>query len=164
MIRFEGNLSLSIIRRVFVFDNWNTLYSSVSSTLRRNSKERNMHILYSRSVDESGQAPLLSQRPGYREAKEQLRNLPKEKREQLALIITESERKRLFNKIDPSLQGYREWLSTNWAEHFAEKHHQPSSSSSWSPSSTRWSSSSWTSSWQRWHQHSWQDDLWSVQR
>ena len=163
MMRFEGNPSLSIIRRVFVFDTWITLYSSENSTMRRNSKERNLHILYLRSVDESRQAPPLSQRPGYREAKEQLRNLPKEKREQLALFITESERKRLYYKVDPSLQGYREWLSTNWAEHFAEEHHQPSSSSSCSPSSTWWSSSLWTSNWQRWHQHSWQDDKWSEQ-
>ena len=49
------------------------------------------------------------------------------------------------------------------AEYFAEEHHQPSSSSSWSPSSSWWSSSSWTSSWQNWHQHSWQDDKWSEQ-
>ena len=69
----------------------------------------------------------------------------------------------LQNKIDPSLQKYLEWLSTNWAEQIEEEHHQPSSSSSWSPSSTWWSSSSWTSSWQRWHQHIWQDDQCSEQ-
>ena len=36
-----------------------------------------MHILYLRSVDENKQAPHQSQRPGYLEAKEQLRNLQK---------------------------------------------------------------------------------------
>ena len=125
-------------------------------------RERNMHMLYSRSVEENRQAPPLSQRPGYREAKKLLINLQKENRKQLAPFNPVSERKRLQNRIDPSLQGYLEWLSTNWAAHFAEEHHQPSSSYSWSPSSTWWSSS-WTTSWQRWHQHSWQDDTWSEQ-
>ena len=44
-------------------------------------RERNMHILYLRSVDDNKQAPPLSQRRGYQEAKEQLRNFHKEKRE-----------------------------------------------------------------------------------
>ena len=70
---------------------------------------------------------------GTQEAKEQLRNLQKEKREQFAHLIPVSERKRLHNKIDPSLQDYLEWLSINCEEYFAEEHHQPSSSSSWSP-------------------------------
>ena len=96
MMRFTGNLSLSIIGRMLGFDTWITLYNSASSTMRRNSKEREriMQILYLRSVDENRQAPPLSQRPGYREAKEQSRNLQKEKREQLAPFIAESERKR----------------------------------------------------------------------
>ena len=63
-----------------------------------------MHILYLRSVDENRQAPPLSQRPGYREAKEELTNLQTEKREQLAPFIPVSERKRLKNKIDPVLE------------------------------------------------------------
>ena len=72
------------------------------------------------------------------------------------------EKKRLHNKIDPPLQEYLEWLSINWEDYSAEEHHQPSSSSSWSPTFW-WSSSSWSSNWQRWHQHSWQDDRWSEQ-
>ena len=124
-------------------------------------RERNMHILYLRSVDDNKQAPPLSQRPGYREAKEQLRNLQRRK-ENLAPFIPVTERKRSHNKIDPSLQEHLEWLSTNWEEYFAEEHHQPSSSFSWSPTSW-WSSSSWSSNWQRWHQQRWQDDRWSEQ-
>ena len=37
-------------------------------------RERNMHILYLRSVDDNQQAPPLSHRPGYREANEQFRH------------------------------------------------------------------------------------------
>ena len=55
-------------------------------------RERNMHILYSRSVDENRQAPPLSQRRGYPEAKEKIMNLQKEKREQRASFISVSER------------------------------------------------------------------------
>ena len=61
-----------------------------------------MHILYLRSVDENRQAPPLSQRPGFREAEEKF----KEKRARLALLIPVSERKRLHDRIDPSLQEY----------------------------------------------------------
>ena len=50
-------------------------------------------------------------------------------------FIPVSEKKRLHNKIDPSLQEYLEWLNTNWEEYSAEEHHQPSSSSSWSQTS-----------------------------
>ena len=49
-------------------------------------RERNMHILYLRSVDDNRQATHLSQRPGYPEAKEKLMNLQKEKRERPALF------------------------------------------------------------------------------
>ena len=68
-------------------------------------RERNIHRLYFRSVDENRQAPPLSQRRGYQEAKDKIRTLQKEKREQLAPFIPVSERKRWHNKIDPSLQG-----------------------------------------------------------
>ena len=53
MMRLTGNLSLSISGRMLGFDTWITLYNSVSSTMRRNNKrERNMHILHQRSVDD----------------------------------------------------------------------------------------------------------------
>ena len=51
----------------------------------------------------------------------------------------------LTSKRERQRLRYLEWLSTNWAEYFAEERPQPSSSSSsWSPSSTWWSSSSQT--------------------
>ena len=81
MMRLTGNLSLSKIGRMLVFDIWITLYNSVFSTKRRKQRERNVHILFSRSVDKNRQAPLLSQRPRYWEAKELSRNLQTEKRE-----------------------------------------------------------------------------------
>ena len=65
--------------RMLGFDTWITLYISVSTAMRRSSNERNMHILCLRSVDENKQAPLLSQRPGYQEAKEKLMIVQKEK-------------------------------------------------------------------------------------
>ena len=136
---------------------------SIYHNATQQQRESHMNLFYSRSVAENRQAPPLSQRPGYWEAKKEWINPQKARREELAHFIPISERQRLQNKIDPSLQKNFEWLSTKWAEQFAEEHHQPSSSSSWSPSSTWWSASSWTPSWQRWHQHSWQDDKWSEQ-
>ena len=112
------------------------VYFSICHNAPQQQREIHMHILYLRSVDENRQPPPLLRRPGYREAKEKLKKPTKEKREQLALFIPVSERTRSQNKIDPSLQGYIEWLSTNWAEYFAEEHYQPSSSSSGSPSSS----------------------------
>ena len=40
MMRFTGNLSLPITGRTHGFDCWITLYNSVSTTMRRNSKEK----------------------------------------------------------------------------------------------------------------------------
>ena len=90
--------------------------------MRRNSNKNEIYIFIFklRSVDENRQAPLLSQRPGYLEAKEKLRNLQKERREHFALFSQKGERKRIHNKIDPSLQGYLEWLSTNWAQNSSQ--------------------------------------------
>ena len=112
-------------------------------------RERKVNLLRYRSVDENKQAPRLCQRQGHREAKKELSNQQKSKREEQVLYISVSDRKGLQKRIDPSLLDYLEWLSTNWAEEFAEEHHQPSSSSSWTPSPTLWSSSSWTPSWQK---------------
>ena len=115
-------------------------------------REGYVKLLHLRTVDENKQA---WQRPGYREAKKELSNLQKSKREEQVLYIQVSDRKSLQNRIDPSLQEYLDWLSTDWAEQFAEPQNserpQTSSFSSWSPSPTWWSSSSWTQSWQKWH-------------
>ena len=118
--------------------------------------ERYNNLLYLRSVNEDKQAPLLPQRLGYQDAKKALVDIHKQSRQELGIpSIPKSERQRLRNQFDPSLQRYLEWLSTNWAEYFAEERPQPpSSSSSWSQSSSWWSSSSWTSNW---HQHDWKD-------
>ena len=40
MMRFTGNLSLSVTARMVGFDTWIILYISVSTTMRRNSKEK----------------------------------------------------------------------------------------------------------------------------
>ena len=101
---------LAIIGRMHGFDTWITLYIFVSETMRRNNKEKNMHILYLSCVDENRQAPPLSQRPRYREAIAKNKINKKEKRERLAHFIPVNDRKRLHNRIDPSLQGYLEWL------------------------------------------------------
>ena len=79
MIRYARNLSLPTICRTQGLDIWTTLYVSVSITLRRNRKEK---------------------------ARKKRMNLQKEKRARLALLIPVSERKRLHNRIDPSLQKY----------------------------------------------------------
>ena len=59
-------------------------------------RERNMHVLYLLSVDDNQQAPPLSQRPRYRQAKEQLRNLQTKNRERLAPFIPVSETKKKY--------------------------------------------------------------------
>ena len=69
-------------------------------------------------------------------------------------FIPKVEKQRLRNQLDPSMQRYLEWLSTDSAEYFAEERPQPTSSSSWTPISSWWTSSSRTS---EWHQHEWQD-------
>ena len=68
-IRSTGNLSLPIPGRTHGLHTWITLYISVSTTMRRNRKERDMNLLYLRSVDENRQASPPSQRPGYRKAR-----------------------------------------------------------------------------------------------
>ena len=82
-------------------------------------RERYVNLLHVRSVDENKQAPPLWQRPRHREAKKEVSNRQMSREEQV-LSIQVSDRRRLQNKIDPSLQEYLEWLSVNWAEQFAE--------------------------------------------
>ena len=114
---------------------------------------------YLRSVDGDEQAPSLQQRPGYQDAKKALVDMHKQVRQDRGVtFIPKVEWQRLRNQIDPSMQRYLEWLSTDWAEYFAEERPQPTSSSSLSPSSPLWTSSSWTSDW---HQHEWKDSEWS---
>ena len=73
-------------------------------------------------------------------------------------LIPKVERQRSRNQLHPSMLRYVEWLSTNWAEYFAEERPQPTSSLSWTRSSSFMTSSSWTSDW---HQHEWKDCAWS---
>ena len=72
---------------------------SIHHNATQQQRESTINVLYLRSVDENRQAPPLSQRPGYWEAKKESINLQKARREELA-------------PIDPSLQKYLEWLST----------------------------------------------------
>ena len=67
--------------------------------MRRNSNEKNMNLLVLRSVDENKQAPPLSKRPSDEE-------IYKGKKKTTGPFHPVSERKRLHNKIDPSLQEY----------------------------------------------------------
>ena len=62
-----------------------------------------MQTLYLRSVDDKKQAPPLSQRPGYWEAKEQKKNFSNGEKRTTSSFYPLSERKRLHDKIDPSL-------------------------------------------------------------
>ena len=95
-------------------------------------REKHVNLLHLRSLDENKQAGPLWQRPVYREAKKELSKLHKSKREEQLPYIPVSDRKRLQNRIDPSLQEYLEWLSMHWSEQFAEPQNserpQPSSS------------------------------------
>ena len=99
-------------------------------------RSRYHKLLFSRSVDEDTQAPLLTQRPGNQEAQIALVDVQKQSRHDLGIqFIPTSERKRLHNEIDSSPQRYFQWLGTHWAGYFAEEHKPPTSSSS-----SHWSS------------------------
>ena len=127
--------------------------------------DRYHNLLYLRSVDEDKQAPPLSTRPGYQEGTTALVEMQRQSQQDLGILFIPKSGRRLLNQLNPSLRGYFEWLSTNWAEYFAEEREPPTSSSS-----SQWSSTSWwcphseSSNWQGWHPHSWQDDKWSEQR
>ena len=73
-------------------------------------------------------------------------------------LIPKVERQPSRNQLDPSMLRYVEWLSTYWAEYYAEERHRLASSPSWTRSSSWRTSSSWTSDW---HQHEWKDSAWS---
>ena len=82
-------------------------------------RNRYNHLIYLRSVDEERQAPRLPTRPGYQEAKTALFEMQRQSRQDLGItFITKSERRRLNDQLNPSLRGYLEWLSINWAEYF----------------------------------------------
>ena len=84
----------------------------------REQRDRYHSLLYLRSVDVDRQVPPLSRRPGHQEANIGLVDMQKQSGQDLAKQV---KRKRLHNELNPSLQGYLEWLSSNWAELFAEK-------------------------------------------
>ena len=74
------------------------VHFSISQSAPHQQRERNMHKFYLRSVGENRQAPLLSQRPRYREVKEQSINLQKEEKRKIVPFIPDSDRKRLHKK------------------------------------------------------------------
>ena len=105
-------------------------------------------------MDEDRQAPPLSQRPGYQEAKTVSVEMQKQSRQDMGItVIQRSETKRLNDQLDPELRAYLEWLSTNWAEYFAKERELPTSSSS-----SQWSSTLVEHTIVVFDQHSWQDD------
>ena len=124
MMRSTGILSLLIIVRLRGSGIWITSCTSTSTTMWRNrtaQRKKCELASLSRSIDGNKQAPLPRQRPGYQEAKKELSNLQRVTREERVLKIQVSDRRRLLNRSDPSLQEYLEWLlSINWAEQFAE--------------------------------------------
>ena len=116
------NLCLSIIGRMLGFDHSVSFHNAPQQQ-----RERNLHTLYLRRCwrQQTSTASITATKVlGSKRAIKKF--VP---------FIPVSEKKRLHNKIDPSLQEYLEWLNINWEEYSAEEHHQPSSSSSWSQTS-----------------------------
>ena len=94
----------------------------ISHTAPHLQMKRYNNLLYLRSVDEDKQAPPLQQRPGDQDAKKALVDMHKQVRQDCGVtFIPKVERHCLRNQLDPSMQKYLEWLSTNWAEDFAEE-------------------------------------------
>ena len=94
----------------------------ISHKATQEQRSRHHNLLYLRSVDEDRQSPPWSTRPGYQEAKNALVEMQRQSRQDLGIpFISKRERQRLGNQLDPSLQRYPEWLSTNWAEYFAKE-------------------------------------------
>ena len=116
-----------------------------------------MNLLHLQSVDENKQAPLLWQRPGYQEAKKELSNLQKSKREEQVPYVQVCDRKRSQNRIDPSLQEYRKIQN---AHNHHRRHHHLQAGHQAQHGGVRLHG---LKSWQKWHPHSWQDDKWSEQ-
>ena len=66
---------------------------------------------------------------------------------------------------NPSPHGHLEWLSTNWAEYFAEEREPPTSSASLiGPQHPGGDHIRGLRTGKDQHQHSWQDDKWSEQK
>ena len=77
-------------------------------------RKRYNNLLYLRSVNEEKQAPPLPQRPGYQDAKKAVGDMHKQVRQDCAVhLIPKIERQRLQNQLDPSMQRYLEWPSTD---------------------------------------------------
>ena len=90
---------------------------NISHKAPHEQREKYKNLLHFRGVDENKQAPPLPQRPGYQDAKEAFIDMQKQSRQDFGIsFIPISERKRTHDQLDPSLQGYLEWLSTKWAE------------------------------------------------
>ena len=143
------------------------VHFDISHNAPSSQSERQANLIHLRSLDSNKQAGPLWERSGSQEAKRVLPSLQTAERQGVHHIPVDI-RTRQNNTLDPAVQEYLDWLSFHWAEHFAEpqnsERQQPSSSSSWSPSPTRWSSSSWDQRWQKWHSCGWQDEKWSDRR
>ena len=162
--KFTGSPNLRVIGHRCLGETLGLFRKLISHTQRRKSKDRNETLFFLRSAIDEKQGLPLTQRPGYQEANNVLIDMLKISRKDFGSTnyTKLSERKRLHNQNDPSLQGYLEWLSTNWAEHVTEEREPPTSSSSshWSATSW-WRPQSWSSNWQGWHQHGWKDHDWA---
>ena len=95
-----------------LWDTWIILRTLISHKKRRKSKDRNENLLFLRSAIDEKQGLPLTQRPGYKEAKNVLIDMQKFSRKDLGVqFIRKSERKREHDKIDPITR-------TSWvAEH-----------------------------------------------
>ena len=122
--RPTGGLSLPLICRMLGWDTWTILQKKIdiSHTAPHLQRNRYNKLFYLRSVDEDKRAPPLQQRPGYQGAKKALVDMHKQvPQDYRVTFIRKVERQRLRNQLDPSMQRYLEWLSTNWAVYFAEE-------------------------------------------
>ena len=122
MTRPTGSLNLPLVGRMLGWDTWTILHQLISLIKRRKNKEVDTTIcFYLPIVEEDRQAPPLSTRPGYQEAKTALVEMKRQSRQVLGIpFIPKSDRRRLNDQLNPSLRGYHEWLSIIWAEYFTE--------------------------------------------
>ena len=136
IMRLRESPNLPLTGQMRLWDIWITLRKLIPPRQRRihEGKDTNIHFTYNEDRASATSTTKIS--------------VPRCK-ESIGLRCKNSHDKKLripfTSKRERQRLRYREWLSTNWAEYFAEERPQPSpSSSSWSPSSTWWSSSSQT--------------------
>ena len=85
----------------------------ISHTASHEQRGRYHNLIYLRGMDEDRQAPPLSTRSGYQEAKTALVEMQRQSRQDMHIVhILTKERTRLNDELDPEMRGYLEWLST----------------------------------------------------